>query len=67
MREYDKILHYFLEIIQQENPDLISEKDDVQANYGLSHTFQRTAEGRACSANLDIGVQNAMNCCKKIE
>ncbi len=61
------MLHYFLEIIQQEDPDLISETDDVQANYGLSRTFQRMAEGRAPAANLDIGVQNAMNCWKKIE
>jgi hypothetical protein len=41
--------------------------NDVQTNFGLSHTFQRTAEGRACAANLDIGVQNAMNRWKKIE
>jgi hypothetical protein len=66
-REYNKILHYFLEIIQQEDPDLISETDDVQANYGLSRTVRRMTEGRACTANLDIGIQNTMNCWKKIE
>ncbi len=36
MREYNKILHFVLEIIQQEDPDLISETGDVQANYSLS-------------------------------
>jgi hypothetical protein len=52
IREYNKILQYFLEIIQQEDPGLISETDNVQANYSISCTFQRTAEGRACSPNL---------------
>jgi hypothetical protein len=67
MREYDENLHYFLETIQREHPDLISELDDIQANYGLSRTFRRTAEGRAQAANLDTGIQNAMNRWKKIE
>jgi hypothetical protein len=44
MKEYDKILHHFLEIIQTEDPNLIAETDDIQSNYGLSHTFHRTAE-----------------------
>ena len=65
MREYDK--NHFLEMIQKENPDLISEGDAIQANYGFSRTFCRTAEGRARAANLDSGVQNAMNRWKKIE
>jgi hypothetical protein len=47
IREYDEIIHYFLETIQRERPDLISESDNIQANYGLSDTFCRTAEGRA--------------------
>ncbi len=67
MREYDEIIHYFLETIQRENPDLIAESDDIQSNYGLSCTFRRTAEGRARAANLDTGVQNAINRWKKIE
>jgi len=67
MREYDDILQYFLERIQKEHPNLISETDDIQANYGMSRTFQRTAEGRARAANLDSGIQNAMNRWKKIE
>jgi hypothetical protein len=29
--------------------------------------FWRTAEDRTCAANLDSGIQNAMNCWKKIE
>jgi hypothetical protein len=61
MREYDKILHHFLEQIQSKDPNLISETDDIQTNYGLSRTFRRTAEGRARAANLESGVQNAMN------
>ncbi len=45
----------------------ISEADNVHANYGFSRTFRRTAEGRARAANLDTGIQNAMNRWKKIE
>ena len=67
MREYDEILHHFLGVIQKENPDLISESDNTQTNYGLSRTFRRAAEGRARAANLDTGIQNAMNRWKKIE
>jgi hypothetical protein len=67
MREYDEILHYFLETIQRAHPDLTSESDNIQANYGLSRTFCRTAEGRAQAANLDMGIQNAMNRWKKIK
>jgi hypothetical protein len=67
MREYDGILQHFLERIQKEHPNLISETDDIQANYGLSRTFRRTAEGRARAANRDSGVQNEMNRWKKIE
>jgi hypothetical protein len=67
MREYDEILHHFLEQIQNKDPNLISETDDIQTNYGLSRTFWKTAKGRARAANLDSGVQNAMNRWKKIE
>ncbi len=67
MREYDEVLHYFLETIQRENPELIAESGDIQTNYGLSHTFRQTAEGRVRAANLDTGIQNAMNRWKKIE
>jgi hypothetical protein len=67
MREYDEILHYFLETIQRECPELILEFDNIHANYGFSRTFRRTAEGRARAANLDMGIQNAMNRWKKIE
>jgi hypothetical protein len=67
MREYDEFLPFFLETIQRGHPDLIAELDDIQANYGLSCTFLRTAEGRARATNLDTGIQNAMNRWKKIE
>jgi hypothetical protein len=36
MREFNSILHHFLERIQNKDPNLISETDDIQANYGLS-------------------------------
>jgi hypothetical protein len=39
MREYNGILHHFLERIQIKEPNLISESDDIQANYGLSQTL----------------------------
>jgi hypothetical protein len=35
LQEYNGILHHFLQLIQQENPDLIAEEDDVQNNYGF--------------------------------
>jgi hypothetical protein len=47
MREYDDILYHFLERIQNKNPNLISETDDIQVNYGLLRTFWRMAKGRA--------------------
>ncbi len=47
MREYNGILHHFLERIQIKEQNLISESDDIQENYGLLRTFQRTAKGRA--------------------
>ncbi len=45
MREYDKVIESFLSVIQQEDNDLIAATNDVQALYGLSCTFRRTAEG----------------------
>ncbi len=56
-RVRQNITLFFLEIIEQEDPGLISETNDVQVNYGLSCTIQRTTEDRACTANLDIEVQ----------
>jgi hypothetical protein len=59
--ENNTILHYFLRILQKEEPDMIFPTDDIKANYSLLHTFQRTADGRARAAQLDRGDQNAMN------
>jgi hypothetical protein len=59
--EYNNVLHYFLRILQKEEPEMISPMDDIEANYSFSHTFQRTADGRARAAQLDRGDQNAMN------
>ena len=65
--EYDDILGGFLRLIQIERPDLISPSDPVEEKYSLLRTFHRTAEGRARTANLDTGDQNAMNRWQKIE
>ena len=67
MREYDGILQHLLERVQKEHLNLIYETDDIQANYGLSQTFRRTANGSARAANLDSGIRNAMNRWKKLE
>jgi hypothetical protein len=67
MSEYDNMLHFFLQKVQDTHPNLILPTDDVEANYGFSHIFRRTAKGRARGANLDSGVQNAMNRWRKIE
>ena len=67
MSEYDKLLRFFLRNVQSTCPDLILPSDNVEANYGFFRTFRRTAEGRARGANLDSGVQNAMNRWRTIE
>ena len=45
-----EIHHYFLEIIQKENPNLIAESDDVQTNYGF---LRRIAKCRAGAVNCN--------------
>ncbi len=65
--EYEDILHYFLRILQKEEPDMISPTDNVETNYSFSCTFQRTAKGRARAAQLDSGDQNRINRWRKIE
>jgi hypothetical protein len=67
MSEYDNIIHFFLRKVQEAHPNLILPTDNVEVNYGFSRTFRRTAEGQARGANLDSGVQNAMNRWRKIE
>ncbi len=67
MSEYDNMLHFFLQKVQDTHPNLVLPTDDVEANYRFSCTFRRTAEGRARGANLDSGVQKAMNRWRKIE
>jgi hypothetical protein len=67
MSNYDYMLHFFLRKVQDAHPNLILPTDDVEANYGFSRTFRRTAEGRARGANLDSRVQNAINRWRKIE
>jgi len=67
MSEYDDMLHFFLRKVQDAQPNLILPTDDIEANYGFSHTFRRMAKGRARGANLDSGVQNAMNRWREIE
>jgi hypothetical protein len=67
MPEYDNMLHFFLQKVQDAHPNLILPTDNVDANYGFSCTFRRMAKGRARGANLDSGVQNAMNRWRKIK
>jgi hypothetical protein len=59
--EYNSILHHFLSRIQQEDPDIIAENNDVKANYSFFRSFRKTAEGRARAARLNSSVQNTMN------
>ncbi len=65
--EYEDMLHFFLQKVQDAHPNLILPTDNVEVNYGFSRTFRRMAEGRGKGANLDSGVQNAMNRWRKIE
>ena len=67
LREYDGILHHFLAMIQQDDPELIAASDDVRASYSFFCTFRKTAEERARAANLDSSIQNAMNRWRTIE
>ncbi len=67
LHENDGILHHFLHMIQQEDSDLISEDEDVQATYSFFQTFWKTSEARARAAGLDSSVQNAMNQWRTIE
>ena len=67
MREYAEMLRSFFMTIQQEDSDLIKATYDVQTNYRLSCTFQRTAGEWAQAANLDSVIQNAMHRWWKIE
>ena len=67
LRELDGMLHYFLDRIQKDDETMIAAHDNVMENYGFFRTFRKTAEGRACAANLESDVQNAMNRWRKIE
>ncbi len=67
MAEYVDVLYHFMKQIQEEEPQLIAASNNVEANYSFLHTFRRMAKGRARGANLDIGVQNALNRWRKIE
>jgi hypothetical protein len=35
LHKYNGILHHFLQLVQQENPELIAEDNDVQGNYSF--------------------------------
>ncbi len=67
MSKYDDILHLFLRKVQEAHPNIILPTDEVEANYGFSWTFRRTAKSQTRGVNLDSGVQNAMNRWRKIE
>ena len=66
-REYDAKLHFFFEMIQQEDNSLINESDDITGNYGFFWTFRKTSETRAWIAGIDSDTINAMNRWKTIE
>jgi hypothetical protein len=67
MSEYDAMLHFFLKSIQTEHPQIVDPTDEVETTYSFFRLFRRTAEGRARAAGLDISVQDAMNCWRKVE
>ena len=67
MSEYDAMLHFFLKRIQAEHPQIVDPTDEVETTYSFFRSFRRTAEGRARAAGLDISVQDAMYCWRKIE
>jgi hypothetical protein len=66
-RDYDVMLHSFLDIIQQENNSLIDDSDDIVGNYGFFWTFRKTSETRARIAGIDSDTINGMNRWKTIE
>jgi hypothetical protein len=47
LHEYDGILHHFLQMIQQENPEMITEDDDIQSKYSFFCTFRKSLEAKA--------------------
>ncbi len=53
--------------VQEADPDAIAPTDNIEAIYNFSHTFCWTTESRARGANLDSGIQNALNRWKKVE
>ncbi len=67
LHEYDGILHHFLVMMQQDDPELIAASNDVRADYSFFCTFRKMAEGRARAANLGSSIQNAMNRWRTIE
>jgi hypothetical protein len=67
LHKYDGILHHFLQMIQQENPEMIAEDDDVQSNYGFFCTFRKSLEAKARAAGRDSSTLNAMNRWRTIE
>ncbi len=67
LHKYDGILHHFIVMIQQDDPELIATSDDMRAIYSFFCTFRKMAEGRARAANLDSSIQNAMNRWRTIE
>ena len=67
LREYDDVLHEFLERVQAEPNKVIQADDEVCKFYSLFRTFRKAAEGRARAMGLDEQIQNTMNRWRKIE
>ncbi len=65
--DYNTKLHYFLEMIQQEDNSLIDKSDDIAGNYGFFRTFCKTSKTRARIAGIDSNTINAMNRWKTVK
>ncbi len=66
IREYDAMLHHFLQEIQREDQDLLDDQESLD-RYSFYRTFRKTATGRARGAGLDSDTINTMNRWKTVE
>ena len=67
-REYNAVLRAFLTRIQADKHlGMLTEKDDIEKNYGFFRTWRKSAENAARAAGLEADVQKAMNRWSTIE
>ncbi len=67
MAKYEDVLHLFPRRVQEADSELNAPSDNIKGNYSFSCSFRRIIKGRVRGANLDIGIQNAMNRWRKVE